>query len=67
VQSTGLGRHETGCGEIGIRTHLLGVGRLGLEELALERVQLDLSIGDHHAAGHRKRERNDHDDARLSQ
>jgi hypothetical protein len=35
--------------------------------LTLERVQLDLAIGDHHAAGHRKRERKDHDDARLSQ
>jgi len=67
VQSAGLGRHKTGCGEIGIRSHLLGVGRLGLEELTLERVQLDLAIGDDHAASHRKRERHDHDDARLSQ
>jgi hypothetical protein len=67
VQSAGLGRHKAGCGEIGIRSHLLGVGRLGLEELTLECVQLDLAIGDDHAAGHGKRERNNHDDARLSQ
>ena len=49
-----------------LRSHLLGVGRLRLEQLTLERVQLDLSIGDHHAAGHRQRQREDHHDARFA-
>jgi hypothetical protein len=39
---------------------------LGLEQLALECVQLDLAIGDHHAAGHGQCERDDDDDAGLS-